>query len=230
MMRGQMPDNLAGQVNTISKNVTFRLLFFAAAVCIFITSVFAFLFMVLSLEWGPFTFLSVIFLLILAIVMLVLDAPMSNEKLDMVRVRVYKYLLFMTRFTGRGLWYAFLGTEVWVVLWDAEMGWLKWLAIPLGLYPVFLGIGTGLYGLKLSRQLNSVRRAIMDHPPPPQCNERGFDKSAFSDLCISANQTRFSDDELDYVINGLSFTPRNDGVVSQEEYYRWISAGWGQVV
>jgi len=227
-----MPENLAGQVNTIGKNVTWRILFFTAAICVLVTSVIAFLCMLFSFVWAPFSHLSVIFLLILSIVMIVLDAPLpQNDKLDMVRVRVYKYLLFMTRFTGRGIWYAFLGTEVWVVLWDNDLvGWLKWLAIPLGVYPVLLGIGSGLYGLMLSRKLNSVRKAIMDHPPPPQCNERGFDKSAFSDLCMSANQTRFTDDELDYVINGLSFAARNDGVVSQEEYYRWISAGWWQIV
>merc|ERR1719236_392889 len=99
----------------IEKRMTWRLLFFVAACCVFAAGVIAVLSLLFKFPPAPMSFLSECFLLIFGFLMVICDLPFShpNPSINMVRNSIYKYLMFLTRFTGRGVWYCFLGTMVW---------------------------------------------------------------------------------------------------------------------
>eukprot|EP00427_Karlodinium_veneficum_P007916 CAMPEP_0169079588 /NCGR_PEP_ID=MMETSP1015-20121227/10025_1 /TAXON_ID=342587 /ORGANISM="Karlodinium micrum, Strain CCMP2283" /LENGTH=183 /DNA_ID=CAMNT_0009139255 /DNA_START=192 /DNA_END=740 /DNA_ORIENTATION=+ len=170
------------------------------------------------------SFLSEAFLVILGLIMCITDQPFSNPGacFTMARSRIFKYMLFLDRFTGRGMWYCFLGTMIWSALWDLKISWL--LGFILGLFVILLGIATTLYGIQLSLKLDVVRKALMDNDHPtgsaPVCPDRGFTKEGFHEVMMSVNGTKISDDEMDYVVNALAFTP-DAQIINKLEYSYW---------
>ena len=50
--------------------------------------------------------------------MMILDAPINFVVFMEIRILVYKYARALSRFTGRGLFYMFLGSMVWAKLFD----------------------------------------------------------------------------------------------------------------
>jgi hypothetical protein len=137
-------------------------------------------------------------------------------------------MLFMTRFTGRGLWYTFLGTMIFAALFDLEISIV--FGVILGGYVGVLGIFTACYGLLLSRKLNSVRQAVLAQGAPPECPTQGFSKQAFREFAQHANQTDFTDDELDYIMSGLSFSADSKEMIMRDEYMYWMSPGSMEIV
>jgi len=204
-----------------------KLLFFVAALCVLAAGILSLVCILFSFTWAPFTFMSEIFLVMFGLLMCVLDFPAPNHVMEDVHNYIFKFALFLTRFTGRGLWYCFLGTLVWLGLLEQDRGWLVGvLGLLLGLYVLCLGITAIIYGLLLSTKLNKVRTRILEQGGPPACPPGGLSKTAFGDFCSHVEQTtRFSDDELSYVLNGLSFTPANGEVLTQQEYKFWLSHG-----
>merc|ERR1719161_3180963 len=97
------------------------------------------------------------------ILMFALDFPVPNEKVKMVRTHIYTFVLFMTRFVGRGVWYMFLGTMVFASLWDNGISPL--LGFFLGGYIIILGGVTTFRGFQISRKLESLRIALKMKPP-----------------------------------------------------------------
>jgi len=217
-------------VSGIAKNMSWKILFFTAACCVLAAGVLSILDLIFTFSWAPFSFTAQVFMLFFGLLMLVLDFPVPHPgaHLALVRNSIYKYLLFMTRFTGRGIWYTFLGTMIFGALFDLNISWF--FGVLLGGYVGVLGLVTMCYGVALSRKLNGVRLAIQEQGAPPQCPDRGFSKQGFKELAQHVNHTEFSDDELDYIFNGLSFTPSNDGVIMPDEYLYWISKGSMEIV
>lgn len=225
-MMGGMGAGGGQGVAGVAKNLSWKLLFFAAAVCVLSAGVMAILLIIFSFEWAPFTFFSELFLLIFGLIMVILDAPIpTNANVQAFRINIYKFFLFMTRFTGRGIWYCFLGTMVWMSLFDQENeGWFaQLLGVIAGLYPIVLGIVCMIYGFMLSRKLDDVRRQLQ--MKAVQCPPNGLSKEQFKTMIMNESKLNFSDDELDYAMNGLSFTAMNDRVVSFAEYTYWLQPG-----
>merc|ERR1719160_2021600 len=108
------------------------------------------------------SFMSESFLVMFGLLMVVLDLPFgaTSPRANMVRDSIYKYMLFLTRFTGRGLWYCFLGTMIWSALFDLNISW--YLGFMLGLFVVFIGLVTMFKGIRLSLKLDMVRKQIND--------------------------------------------------------------------
>jgi hypothetical protein len=186
--------------------------------------------LVLTFRWAPVSFTTQGFLLFFGTLMFVLDFPFSHNSHTMtsIQIHLYKFMLFMTRFTGRGLWYTFLGSMIFVALFDLKIS--SFFGVLLGGFVSVLGIVTTGYGVLLSRKLNSVRQAVLANGFPQECPSQGFSKQDFRDLAQRVNQTDFTDDELDYITNGLSFTAHNTGMIMRDEYLYWVSPGSMEIV
>merc|ERR1719337_512246 len=78
--------------------------------------------MIITFAWEPAGFVTVLFQLFFGLLMVVLDFPIPHPSpmLANVRAHIYKFFLFLTRFTGRGLWYLFLGTMIFATLFDPK--------------------------------------------------------------------------------------------------------------
>merc|ERR1711979_14641 len=162
---------------------------------------------------------------VFGILMFVLDFPIPHKSANFASIHntLYRFMLFMTRFTGRGLFYTFLGTMIFAALYDLNISWL--FGVVLGGYVGCLGVITSCYGVHLSRKLDSVRIAIIADNDPKKCPDRGFSRQGFREMARQVSRKEFSDDELDYIFNGLSFTPVNEGVIMPDEFLFWISPG-----
>lgn len=224
-----MPTNFAdtSQVAAgIAKNVSWKIMFFAASCCTMASAVIS-LISVIGMG-APFSLVTTVFQLVFGFIMLVLDFPIPfpSTRLAEVRAHTYKFLLFMTRFTGRGIWYLFLGTMIFATLYDLKIS--KFFGICLGGFVGILGLVTLVFGFKLSQKLDLVRKALMT--VPQQCPSQGLSKTMFRDMAHQSAQVEFTDDELDYVINSLSFTPQNDDIIKPEEYKAWLEPGKMEMV
>jgi len=229
-MAGGMPNfQEHGQaVAGIAKNMSWKLLFFVAACCTLGASTISILFMIFTFEWAPFSFTTVLFMALFGVLMVVLDFPIPhpNPTLAAVRANIYKFFLFLTRFTGRGMWYLFLGTMIFATLYDLNIS--PFFGICLGGYVGILGLVTLVFGYRLSRKLDHVRQELLmgDKMCPPS----GYSQEGFKTLALQVSKQDFTDDELVYVFNSLSFNPMNDGVINPEEYKQWLLPGKMEIV
>jgi len=216
--------------NRIANNFSWKLLFFAASCCVLAAAIISMVDLVLTFRWAPVSFTAQGFLLLFGILMFVLDFPVSHNSytITSLQCHIYKFMLFLTRFTGRGLWYTFLGGMVFVALFDLKVS--SFFGVLLGGFVGVLGVVTTCYGVALSRKLNSVRQAILKSDCPYECPTQGLSKQDFRELARQANQTDFTDDELDYVINGLSFSAQSMGTIMRDEYLYWVSPGGMEIV
>jgi hypothetical protein len=239
-MAGMAPGGglLGGQgASGIEKTLKWKLLFFGGACATLAGGTIPFfyhLFHAFS-EWAPLTFIDTLFLVTFGVLMVVLDFPIPHPSGHLVAIRdnAYKFVLFMTRFTGRGLWYLFLSTLVFSHLSKEGLGKpaevIGWI---VSAYLVLLGIGALVKGYMLSSRLDKVRQEIMKvgHGAEHYVarNQNGLSKAQFQtmvDQVLINQDTKFTSDDLDYIINALSFTPYNDGQVSLEECEYWLRKG-----
>merc|ERR1719238_1961853 len=152
-----MPANFqeGGQaVAGIAKNMSWKVLFFLAACCTLASATISILYMIFTFEFAPFSFTTILFMLLFGFLMVVLDFPIPHPSphLAYMRANIYKFFLFLTRFTGRGLWYLFLGTMIFATLFDLNIS--AFFGICLGGYVGILGLVTLYFGIHMSRKLD----------------------------------------------------------------------------
>lgn len=161
--------------------------------------------------------------------MLILDFPLrtKDERLRSYKDCVYTFALFMTRFTGRGFWYLFLGSHCWVALFDDDV--CRPLAIVFTLYLVLIGFAALWKGITLSRTLHRVQTIMtsQNRGGAEQYMPAGqhlMGKPDFMKMVISQSndQNIFTEEEFTYVINALSFRPDHDNDLSYEEIQYWL--------
>lgn len=227
------PGGGGGQVNDmVSKMMeqgkkfpmTWKLLFFVAACCVTAAGVIgtlAFAFTTIQ----PFGLLDQIYLLIFGLFMVVVDCPFPHPQIKAAKLVIYKYFLFMTRFSGRGLWYLFLGCMSFGCLWDNNISPL--LGFFIGGYVVGLGGASTFFGIQKSLKLDKVRKAVASQMAsrgggvevfvPPN----GMTAQMFNEMSHSHTNISFTDEELEYIMNALSATVKADAIISREEFAEW---------
>lgn len=234
---GQMPYG-AGDAAGFEKTLKWQLLFFGGACASFGSGLFAVLALLLSFQWAPASFFSEFCLLIFGFLMLVLDLPipLTHGHLIAVRDHCYKFMLFLTRFTGRGAWYLWLGTMVWVALWDVEENALShFIAVICTCYLVILGVLAIVKGVTLSTKLHKVQNLILQsNRDASSFFARGQVKLTREQFKMvieqaSNNPAIFTDRDIDYVVGALKFYPHceADGTIAVtiEEIEYWLRPG-----
>merc|ERR1712137_860021 len=150
------------------------------------------------------------------------DFPVTNEFVVRCRGMIYRSLLFMTRFTGRGIWYIFLSTMMFSGLWD--LGISRVLGVLLALPVMVIGVVSTCTGWNLSRKLDRVRPSQDENVEvacPPDGN--GLSAIIFCETCSNIG-VYFNKSELEHVMDALSESPTTDKV-SYEQYRHWLSEG-----
>lgn len=216
----------------IEKYMRWKFGFFGGAVVVSGTGLGVALHYLTAPEWAPASGVSVVFLMMFGVLMLVLDFPFPNMRLhphiSALRFHIYKFVLFMTRFMGRGVWYLFLATMVYSELFDANLNW--GLAIILTLYLVILGGLAIAKGLQMTLKLERVKQAIVkqgrgaEHFLPTV--QAGLSKEQFKTVAESvAPDHTFTIDEIEYVMSALAFSPESEGLVTRDEFDYWLRPG-----
>jgi hypothetical protein len=200
-----------------------RFCFFLGACCVIAAGVVGVISLALF-AFAPFDLINEIYLLVFGLMMLIIDFPVPHPKVQEFKLKIYDFFLFMTRFTGRGIWYLFLGTMIVASLWDLSLQ--PFLGFILGGYVVLLGFASIFYGVSKSMKLEKVRAALLKKGnaleifPPTGLNAQGF-----NDLAQQNTGVRFTDEEIHYIFDAMSFTVRADDIISKEEYAEWVRPG-----
>merc|ERR1719163_1835917 len=91
------------------------------------------------------------------------DTPLftSIHFVTHIRQACNRFLAIVTRVTGKGIVYMFLGCTLWSSMWtNLEGGLLLFLAFFLGIFIFFTGVVSVLLGIIKSRNLNIVRNEL----------------------------------------------------------------------
>jgi len=217
----------------IEKYMRWSWAFFVGACLVFACAVGTGIHWLGHFTFAPATFFFEMFLFGFGAMMIVLDTPiphMQNHKhVQQVRYQIYKFALFMTRFMGRGAWYLFLATLVFGALWDTGIN--GFLGAVCTLYLTVLGVVAMAKGFIMTNKLNRVRDCITTAGYAAERyisrGQTGLSTDQFKLMVESATNEPdlFTPDELNYVVNALSFTPYNDGQVTLDEMRYWLSPG-----
>lgn len=201
-----------------------KLIFFSCAACVTTAGVLSIVVGIGSMA-APFDFINYVYLTMFGVLMLIIDLPVDNLTIREFKILIFTYALFMTRFIGRGLWYLFLGAMVVGSLWDNNVS--PFLGFILGGYLGLVAIWSVIYGWQLSRKLDFLRMKIRSQGPdqwaayvPPV----GMTKVQFRDLGASLANKFFSEEELNYIVEGFSFSVRADDIISREEFEEWVTS------
>jgi len=207
--------------------------FFGGAVLVTATAVGTQIHWISHFTFAPATFLFEIFLLLFGILMLVLDTPVphvqNHPHVMATRFHIYKFALFMTRFTGRGIMYLFLASLVFGALWDTGINWF--LGAVSTIYLVILGVLAIGKGCIMSNKLNQVRDTIQgaghaaERYVPSGQTGLSIDQLKLMVESATNKPDLFNKDELAYVMNALSFKPNNEGHISLDELKFWFAPG-----
>jgi len=185
---------------------------------------------------SPFDMIGQFYLLAFGLIMVIIDIPFENDRIKDFKLAIYKYLLFMTRFVGRGVWYLFLSTMVWVTLYGQDLepfvGFLlSGIIFAVGLCSIYTG-------LQKTIKLNNLRMILVKKGAdevtrlaPPEAtsySEGGWHYNQWNEF--SRDQTRdlprrieWTEEEFKFVAAALSFKVKSDGIIDRTEFLTWTT-------
>ncbi|KAF4662028.1 hypothetical protein FOL46_005497 [Perkinsus olseni] len=114
-------------------------------------------------EFAPFDLTDDIYLLAFGLIMLVVDAPVKPRGLLFYQAFVSRYVKFLTRLTGKGFWYVFLGIHVFIALWTNDAWPFAGLILGPGIFLV--GCAGAYIGMAKTRALDAVARKLVVQSP-----------------------------------------------------------------
>lgn len=173
---------------------------------------------------SPFSMCNQIFLCLFGLIMLVIDCPFDFRGLQELKFSVWRYCLFMTRFTGRGIWYLYLATLIWSSLYNLDLE--PFLGFLLAGFIGALGGMSIFYGLQKSFKLENCRQSLVNIGVEEWmrlCPQRGLSLAEFNDITRRVAQTDFSSEELQYISSALSHSIRSDEIISRDEFRSWVT-------
>lgn len=193
--------------------------FFMAACCIMIGALIGGICLFFSFELVDFLEMS--YLLVFGGVLALMDTPCFKNMKTVSDHKLYfsKYVNLLTRVTGKGVTFLFLGCSLFSAMWDnLEGGLLLFLAFVLCALPVLVGFAALIIGFMKSQKLNRARQAL----PQDEVNvsmiydqyartfsgpQGGLTQLEFNDLTNKTAGIKWEDAELKLIFNALVSNP-----------------------
>lgn len=201
---------------------SWKIIFFSCGVVTMAGAILGLWSMVGEIVFSPFDVIIFSYLLLFGLVMVLLDSPFQHPRIQEFRITIQKFCLFLNRFIGRGVTYLFLGSMVCANLWDNSTA-------PLLAFLIFavlcsVGVVAIYYGLRLTKKLESVRKALMNRGGPTAtiCPPQGLRTEKFGELSLKIQGIVFSSEELSYIANALSQSYHSEDIISQREFEFWL--------
>mmetsp|Transcript_49629 Transcript_49629/g.105633 ORF Transcript_49629/g.105633 Transcript_49629/m.105633 type:complete len:291 (-) Transcript_49629:527-1399(-) len=190
--------------------------FFAAACCIIVGSLTSGFKLVMAFQITDWLFMT--FMMAFGILLAILDLPIFGNLKSVSDIRMYtgKYLQLMTRMSGKGIALLFMGSALFMQMWDnLEGGFWEFLAVVLSMVPAVVGILAIAYGGTKSAKLEKARKALelqVDHRYDyyakryPGANG-GLTMDEFRDLFRNDHGISFDFNDTKFIFNALSSHP-----------------------
>lgn len=212
-------------------NMKMNLLWFGAACAVMFGGLIGALDLLFT-TFAPLDFLDEVYLLLFGAIMFVIDAPLNFKVIREAKDVVHKYCKFLTRLTGRGVWFIFLGTMTFATLWENSIS--SFLAVVLGLFVFAVGVFSTTFGYVKSRKLERVRFQVFQNKQSGKLRQLydafaktapslGLTRQEFNDLSSQLKGVSFDPDEIACIFNALTNGPNRDNI-SFDDLTDWCSS------
>jgi len=231
----QMESGGAKVEETLSRlNCKYQTLFFLASIGVVFASFIGSFSSLFSFQLA--NTVNCVFLSVFGFVMMVLDIPGSPRWAGRYRQLVRKYARFLTRLTGKSLWFFYLGSLVAVCLWpstdaSSEM-MMSFIALIISFFVVVVSLIGLLIAVRKSLRLERVRRQL-------QTNYKGNSQEVFRKYAIvdpthgmqldefnrmASDQTQgflvFDVTDLGIIYNALD--EHQKSAINEREFLEWM--------
>ncbi|CAL1151349.1 unnamed protein product [Cladocopium goreaui] len=167
-------------------------------------------------------FLEMCYILVFGGVLALMDTPCFKTVKTVKDHREYfsKYVNILTRVTGKGIAFLFLGCALFSTMWDnLESSGLKFLAFVLSMIPIIVGIAALVIGFIKSQKLNKVRQVFAQEGENHMASvydqhartyggpHGGLTMLEFSELTYKTIQVKWEDTDLKLIFNALVSNP-----------------------
>ncbi|EER00465.1 conserved hypothetical protein [Perkinsus marinus ATCC 50983] len=162
-------------------------------------------------EFAPFDLIDDIYLLVFGLIMLVVDAPVKPKALQKYQAFVSRYVKFLTRLTGKGFWYIFLGIHVFIALWTNDVWPIVGLVIGPGIS--LAGCAGAYVGMAKTRTLETVARKLATQSPEQLSllyknnaltdQGEGLTAEEFNNIARNSVGIAFAPEDLKLILNAL---------------------------
>lgn len=213
----QQPNAAANSLRQMQTTTSMNLVFFAAACCVMLGSFIGGIFLFFSFELVDFLEMSYLF--IFGAILAVLDTPLFRTIKAMGDLKMYigKYINLLTRVTGKGGTFLFLGASLFSNMWyNLEGGFLIFLSVVLCLVPMGVGLTAIVIGIMKSQKLSKARR-MLEMSNIEQQYDRwaqtyrqpngGLTPAEFNSLTMDNGGFKWEDPDLKLIFNALVSNP-----------------------
>lgn len=198
-------------------------IFFAASCSIMLGALVSSIALFFSFEL--IDFLEMSYLLIFGGVLALMDTPCFKNMKTVADHRMYfsKYVNLLTRVTGKGLTFLFLGCSLFSGMWEnLEGGFLLFLAFILSLTPTLVGIAALVIGFMKSQKLKRARDSVAldemnvsnlfdqfarTYPEMQYGLQGGLTQMEFNELTYAKAGMKWEDADLKLIFNALVSNP-----------------------
>jgi len=172
----------------------------------------------LFFNFEPVDAMNMAYLTAFGATMAVLDTPFLKSIKMVVDAKTYigKYLQLVTRVTGKGVTLVFLGSSLFLSMWDNLQGpFMRFLAVVLSTVPTVVGFAACTVGLLKSAKLDKARRQlafVIDHRYDHFAStyrgaDGGLTMAEFNNLTTENGGFRFETLDLKLIFNALVSNP-----------------------
>lgn len=242
-------------LKTMQTNTYMNLVFFGAACAIIAGGLISSIFLFWSAQFADAVL--AMYMLSFGAVLAVLDNPFYKQMKIMVDAKMYigKYVNILTRMTGKGLCFVFLGCSLFAAMWDnLSSAFLLFLAVILCMFPVFVGMAAIFIGITKSQKLAKARHALAAGSPEQWYDQMaqtfrgphgGLTPTEFNELTTRNGGFKWELAELKFIFNALVSNPAwrmnavtqsqssssrpgniDETKMPKEDLMAWIKHGW----
>lgn len=235
----QYPRPAGNQPPMAGKPNPLNLSMFAAACCVMVGSIVSFFSEFFSLQWVDAVEMTYIFLFGLTLAFL--DTPLlpNHQFVRESQVSIQKYVGLLSRVTGKGAVYIFLGCALASSMWakNKKSGLMIFVAVMIGFLVVLVGLMVLVLGLLKSRNLNLVRQELRKDGPEGPGLERlytqhaklhpqtGLTREEFKSMTPYARGVAFEDADLHLIFNAVSTSYRKE-FITHDDLLAWVRSNW----
>lgn len=235
------PAGMDGPVSTLKTMPVMNIMFFAAACGLVLGSL-------CSLSAGRFAAALPPF--VFGGLLAILDIPFFHIKMFVdVKLYIGKYARILTRLTGKGVFFLFLGCSMLGAQWTVPTaGFALFLATMMSLLPVLVGAATVFIGVMKSFKLEKARHALTAAAPEQLYDQLaltdrgpqgGLSPAEFNELSSRSCGLKWEAADLKLIYNALlndRISPilppdprpgfHDEPRISKEDFMNWIQTGW----
>lgn len=230
----QMESGGAKIEETLSRlNCKYQTLFFCAGLAVLLAGI-------VGLIGSLFTFelanlVDSFFLVIFGLIMMILDVPGSPRWAGRYRSLCRKYVRFLTRLTGKALWFLFLGCMTACNLWPTEKarGGLLFFAVFISFFIILVSVMGLLIAVRKSVRLEKIRKAVIMGSKGIVVDAyrkyamtdplHGMQFEEFNRMCAdhTSGKLQFDITDLGIIYNALD--EHQKSAINEREFCEWAS-------